>query len=337
MLRLLPLTLMLLLALVPCLARSETCHGQNLIATLPPAQLTALKAKAEVPYAHGNLWTATKDGHRITLAGTYHLSDPRFAPILDALAPAIATATVLLVEAGPQEEAALKTRIASDPSLMFLTSGPTLPEQLTPQDWDRLATALKSRGMLPFMAAKMQPWLVTTLLQMPACLFPLAPGADQGLDKQLMAQAAAQHLPIKALEPYDAILGIFGQFTAADQLAMLSQTIAADAQSGDMAATLADSYFAGESHLFYAYSAQAMLALPGMTQAEADRENTLVDRAMIAQRNAAWIPVLEAAAQTGPVLAAFGALHLPGATGVLNLLAKRGWTITPFDPRLTPP
>ena len=34
-----------------------------------------------------------------------------------------------------------------------------------------------------------------------------------------------------------------------------------------------------------------------------------------------------AAAQGKPVVAAFGALHLPGETGVLRLLQAEGWTI----------
>jgi uncharacterized protein YbaP (TraB family) len=53
---------------------------------------------------------------------------------------------------------------------------------------------------------------------------------------------------------------------------------------------------------------------------------------MISSRNAAWVPVLEGAAQKGPVLAAFGALHLPGEHGVLNLLAQNGWTIQVLTP-----
>ena len=81
-------------------AQAEACHGRNLISALPPAELTALKARAEVPFAHGNLWTATKDGHRITLAGTYHLADPRLDGLLAALAPSLAAATTLLVKPG---------------------------------------------------------------------------------------------------------------------------------------------------------------------------------------------------------------------------------------------
>ncbi|MGV8987571.1 MAG: TraB/GumN family protein [Cypionkella sp.] len=321
----------LLLALWPVTAPAMPCHGQDLIATLPADQLASLKARADAaPFARGNLWHATKDGKTITLAGTYHLADPRFAPILATLAPYLHAATTLLVESGPVEEAALQAKILKDPSQMFALKGPTLPERMSKDDWQSLADALRARGMVPALEAKMQPWLVATLLSLPACMYPLGPNAEQGLDKQLMAQATARNLPIVSLEPYDTALGIFGNVSPADQLVMLTQAVAADAQAEDLAATLSNSYFAGESRLYLEWSRMEAATQPGMTSAEADRQTALVDDTMLAKRNAAWIAKLEQAAETGPALAAFGALHLSGEVGVLNLLAQRGWTITPL-------
>lgn len=317
------------LALVwPTMAGADTCTGRNLIAALPPAELATLRAEAEVPYAIGNLWTATRNGAQITLVGTFHLDDPRFDAMVARLAPLLDSATALLVEAGPAEETDLKDAMTRDPALIYVVKGPTLPERMTPAEWALLSDALRARGMAPFMAAKLQPWLVASLLGVPACKFPVNANVAQGLDKRLIARALARGLPIVALEPYDTIIGIFAQFTPDDQLAMLTQTVALDASSDDMATTLADSYFAGQSRLFWAYSASVTLKQPGMTPEKTAADMALIDRAMISVRNAAWIPVLEKAAAKGPVLAAFGALHLPAETGVLNLLAKNGWAIT---------
>jgi len=54
------------------------------------------------------------------------------------------------------------------------------------------------------------------------------------------------------------------------------------------------------------------------------------NEALLAQRNRDWMPViLKAAATTeGPVIAAFGAAHLPGAEGVAQLLEDEGFTLT---------
>ena len=308
------------------------CIGRNLIATLPPDQLAALKATTEAePFAHGNLWHATRGSEDITLIGTYHLDDPRHPATVAALTPALAHATALLVEAGPKEEAAVKDLMVRKPETMLITTGPTLPEALSAADWQRLSDALNARGIPAFMAARMKPVFLTAILSIPACNFAAASAAaENGLDKRLIAAATAQGLPIKALEPFDTIFGIFDQFTPADQIAMLTQTLDSDGGSDDMAQTLTDAYFAGDARLFWQFSYLQSLSLPGMTKAEADREFALVEQALMTTRNAAWIPVIESAAAKGPIVVAFGALHLSGDKGVLNLLRHDGYQITPF-------
>lgn len=322
----------LMLAVWPALGVAQQCHGRNLIAALPADQMAEIKAKAEVPFAHGNLWLATKAGQTITIAGTYHLNDPRFGPILDRLTPYLQSTTVLLVEAGPAEATALKARMLKEPDLIYALTGPTLPEQMSAANWQRLSDALKARGMWPALMARMRPWLLATLLSMPACMFPLDPQSEQGLDKRLMDMASARGMTILALEPYDTVFDIFAKSPAADQLTVLFQAIKGDDHSEDMATTLAESYFAGESRLYWEWSRLQLLSQPGMTKVEADRQMALVENSILTPRNKSWIPVLEKAAAKGPVLAAFGALHLSGETGVLNLLAQRGWHLSPLAP-----
>jgi uncharacterized protein YbaP (TraB family) len=179
------------------------------------------------------------------------------------------------------------------------------------------------------MAAKMKPVFLTAILSIPACNFAAAAAdAENGLDKRLIALAAARNLPIRGLEPFDTIFGIFDRFTPADQIALLTQTLDTEGSSDDMAHTLADAYFAGEVRLFWHFSYQKSLSLPGMTRAQADREFALVESALMNTRNAAWIPVIEAAAARGPIVVAFGALHLSGEGGVLTLLQRDGFQIT---------
>ena len=303
------------------------CRGHNLIDALSPGLRAILQAQASSePYARGNLWLATKAGAEVTLVGTFHLDDPRHAATVAALEPALNKARVLLVEAGPQEEVAIQSLLGQEPWRMMIMTGPTLADQMPVADWARVAGALTARGMSPGLGAKFQPWFLTALLAVPACIFADA-AAAQGLDKRLMARAGDLGVPVQALEPFDTIFGIFDQFSARDQMAMLMQTVDAEGLSDDMAVTLSDAYFAGQSRLFWEFSRHQVLDHSGMTAAEIDREFALVDTAMISGRNAKWIPVIETAADKGPVVVAFGALHLSGNKGVLNLLARRGWKI----------
>ena len=128
---------------------------------------------------------------RITLIGTFHLDDPRHDAIIDRLTPLVHAATALMVEAGPEEEAALMAHVGKHPELLINEAGPTLPEALPEADWLRLSDALRARSIPPFFAAKMQPWYVSTLLAVPACQFAQT-AAQNGLDRRLMALAKAE-------------------------------------------------------------------------------------------------------------------------------------------------
>ena len=308
------------------------CLGRNLIAALPQDQRASLAAATDaVPFARGNFWRAQKHGQSLTLVGTFHLDDPRHDVVMAWLEPQVHAARTLLVEAGPEEMAALTALISAEPQRLVNTTGPTLPEALPEADWLRLSDALRSRGIPPFLAAKMQPWYVSTLLAVPACQFAEAAKMN-GLDQRLMAMAQTAGVPIAALEPFDTLFTIFDSVKGADQLAMLIQSLDAAAGNDDMAVTLADSYFSGDSRQFWEFSKLHLQTRNGLTPAQADLEFALVDTAMLTRRNAAWIAPIEDAAARGPVVVAFGALHLSGEMGVLNLLSQRGWTLTALAP-----
>jgi uncharacterized protein len=309
------------------------CSGKNLIAAMPEAEQSALRAQADAqPFAVGNFWLASKGSEVIHLIGTYHFNDPRHAATMARLAPILADAHTLLVEAGPAEEESLKQRITDDPSLIINTKGPTLPEIMQPEDWKRLSTAVSNRGVPAIMAAKFRPWYVSMLLSIPVCSM-----ADQatpnGLDNQLIQAAHNHAIPVKALEPYDTVFDIFGKMTQQQQVDMLTAALGMEEASADVAATLGDSYFAEEGRLIWEFNRQQTLLMPGYTQERVDAEFAVLEKTMMTDRNRNWIPVIEAAAKDGPVLVAFGALHLSGETGVLNLLQKDGYNITrqPFQ------
>ena len=312
-----------------CLATplAAQCVGSNLITALPAAEQAALRARADLqPFANGNFWRASRGDEVIHIIGTYHFDDPRHDATMAILAPVLASAQTLLVEAGPEEEAALIARMSAEPSLMINTDGPTLPQLLPPAEWQRLSEALNNRGIPPFMAAKFRPWYLSMMLSIPPCDIELAATA-KGLDGLLIDAAIAQGLNVKALEPYDTIFGIFGAMTVADQLAMITSTLALEDKSTDMSITLADTYFAQEGRLIWEFTRDLTQKLPGYTPEQVEKDFTVMEEALMKKRNRAWIPVIEAAAAQGPVLVGFGALHLSGEAGVLNLLADQGYEI----------
>lgn len=303
------------------------CEGQDLIAALSPEVRQGLRAATDaVPFATGNFWRATKGTMQVSMLGTYHLDDPRHDDLMQAIGPVLERASTLLVEAGAKEEAELMALLARDPSAILAPEGPTLAETLPDEEWQRLAQAMRDRGIPPFMASRFRAWYVTMLLSVPPCALKQA-AAGNGLDKRVIALAEAQGVPVTALEPFDTALKLFDKMDAAAQLAMIRATLALEDQAADQMATLAAVYFSQDSRMIWEYSRHAARDLPGMTPDKIEAEFAAMEEALMSARNRGWIPVIEAAAAKGPVFAAFGALHLSGDQGVLALLQARGWAI----------
>jgi hypothetical protein len=306
---------------------SAECSGRNLLDVMDSATRNRIEAAAAAqPFHSGNLWQATRGDAHITLVGTYHLGDPRHDAMLRAVTPILDTATTLLVEAGPEEEAALMAQAARDPSV-FIMPDTTLPALMDPAEWQVVAEAMSRRGIPGFMAAKFQPWYVSMLLAVPPCMMPTA-AEKTGLDHQLIGAAQGRGLPIRALEPHDTVFRLFETFSRTEQIAMLRASLAIEGQAEDYLHTLADSYFAGNSWLSWELMREMSLALPGYTPEQIKADLARMEQALMIDRNAAWIPVILSAAAKGPLVAAFGALHLPGDSGVLALLQREGFTLT---------
>ncbi|MCB2125900.1 MAG: TraB/GumN family protein [Rhodobacteraceae bacterium] len=319
--------LCLFLAL-PAAAADAACAGRDLLPTLDGVERARITAAVDaLDHGRGNRWRATRGEEVIQIVGTYHFDDPRHEAVMDRLAPAIDAASVVLVEAGPEEMAALQAEMARRPDRLFSTAGPTLPERLEEADWQALSVAMQARGVPAFMAAKMQPWYVAMLLGIPSCAMEDLASDPNGLDARVIARAAAQGVPVRALEPYDTVFTLFDSMSAADQIDMIRTTLAMVDAAEDYAATLTAAYFAEDVRVTWELGRITANNLPGQTPEKVDADLARMEELLMARRNRSWIPQITAAAAEGPVFAAFGALHLSGQDGVLALLEREGFAL----------
>ncbi len=333
-----PILAGLLALLATALPAAATCDGPSLRDRLSPAELRALDAAvAATPYGQGRFWTASKEGRRITLAGTIHIHDPRLGALGRRLDDALAGAELLLLEMTPAEEARMQKALATDPGRLFVTAGPTLPERLDEATWDAVADAARARGIPPFLAAKFQPWYLAITLAMPACAMSDVEAGRRGLDHMLMERATAAGVPMRALEPWDMLFTLMedsagsGDLADAAQLDLLRTTLLAPALQEETLVALTDAYFAGRTGEALELSRLSAGFVPGLDPAATEALNAMTQDLLLAARNRAWLPVIEAAAQEhGTIVVAAGAAHLPGAEGLLALLAERGWTVAPL-------
>lgn len=300
----------------------------NLLDAMPAEERAALDMATDaVPHPRGLLWRATRGDAVVHIVGTYHLDDPRHGAIFDRIAPLIDAAETVLVEAGPAEEAALMDEMARDPSMLVITEGPTLREALPDPEWALLSDAMRARGMPPFLVSKFQPWYVSMLLAVPACGMAEMALDGGGLDGMVIAHAAARGLPLQPLESHQTVIRMFEAIPFEEQLGMIRSSLAMEPQAEDYAVTLADAYFAEEHQLIWQMTQRMARQMPGADPVQMERDFARMEQVMMTDRNRAWIPVIEAAAEQGPAFAAFGALHLPGEAGVLRLLEEAGFTL----------
>lgn len=182
------------------------------------------------------------------------------------------------------------------------------------------------------MAAKMRPWYLTMVMAIPPCAATDLMAGNRGLDAMITQDAIAANVPLQALEPYTTLFDIFQQDPMEDQIAYLKGNLATpDKQEQIFVATL-DRYFARDVGRLWELSRIAMADMPGVTELEAATIFAETEQALLIDRNAAWMPVINAAAaQHDNVVIAVGAAHLIGHHGLLQLLANDGWALSRID------
>lgn len=314
------------------------CVGQNLFETMPPQQRARIEeAVREVPYHEGLFWRARRGDEIITIVGTYHFADPRHQANLKRIEAPLAAADVLLVEAGPEEEARLTQALTEDPTLMVDPTGPTLPERLRPEEWQALSDAMALRGTPAVVAAKLRPWYVAMMLGISPCMMQgRADDGAAGLDHLLVARAQDMGVPVQPLEPWDTVFSLFEDMTPAQEIDMIRASLPTAAYADDYAVTLTDAYFEGDVWKIWEFGRFDAYENSGLSRAEVDDLMELARTQLMDRRNQRWIAPLtraahEAARRGKGVMAGFGALHLPGEMGVLRLLEKQGWTIEKLE------
>lgn len=199
----------------------------------------------------------------------------------------------------------------------------TLTAVLTAAQADSLDTMLKKymgpmAGIAQFNALK--PAMVSTVISMVQAqmAFPTFNMQEQ-LDSEIQNRGAALGKEIGGLETIEEqCQALFGS-SIIDQADDLMNMVRNDNRSLEMAHKLAKAYLAGDLN--------AMLALieePEMGM------GTGADR-LINNRNANWVRFMAGLLPTASVLIAVGAGHLPGDKGLISLLRKSGYTVTPVE------
>lgn len=258
-------------------------------ATAPqPCPITPLPEDA--PF----LWRVQRgDGPVLWLFGTIHNAGEADVPA--AAWDALAAAPRYASELGDAEPDPDELR-----DVVRLPRGKGLDQQLAADDWWDLSELLRGR-IKPEELARVRPWYAMSLVTSR-----VAPGPSPTMDEALTRRAAALHHPVDALETWHAQLA-----TVADGVTVADLADALHAR-GTMRCELdamKQSYVAGAAARMARH-----LDVAGSTR-------------LVAARNAAWLPRLEAYLAGDGAFVAVGLGHLLGDGGLPALLAARGYAV----------
>ncbi|APX13844.1 hypothetical protein BWR18_11530 [Tateyamaria omphalii] len=315
------------MAMMAPVALHAACSGADLRPQLSTeARAEIAERTAALPFPEGNHWRATRGDQTITVIGTMHLHDPRMNDIVDRLAPTLASTDLLLVEITAEEEAALLNAVSTDPTIAFITDGPSLIDRVSPKIWAVLAEAAQKRGVPPFMAAKYQPWFLSMTLSIAPCAMADLHAGRVGLDKMIMAKARQADVPIMALETHREMIDLLAADPVDEQVRFLPLAAQMEGTVDDATATTIAAYFEEQHGALLAFSRVFTRDQIDFPPAEFEAlfdemMGTLLDR-----RNLLWMDRIDARDERSIVIAV-GAAHLGGETGVLKQLETRGFTL----------
>ncbi|MBQ2261706.1 MAG: TraB/GumN family protein [Loktanella sp.] len=305
------------------------CVGTSYMDLISDDQRAELdQATAALPYAEGLIWDATRDGQVITVVGTMHIFDPRLVPIYDLIVRDVTAADLVLLEATPDDQRALEAMLAEQPDMFLITDGPTLPDLLDEETWALLSEASLDRGLPGFMAAQMQPWYLSLMLAIPPCALPDLATGIAGLDGLISQLAGDNDVPMRSLEPITTLFDFFQRGSMEEQIDMLRLSLLSPELQQQMFVAMLDSYFSGQVGRLWEMSRLTVSDLPGIDPETGIALFNEMEQGLLYQRNRDWMPVIaKAMDEHDTIVAAFGAAHLIGKDGVLQLLENDGWEL----------
>ncbi len=302
------------------------CSGTDLRQRLTPQYEARLKTEvAKVPFAYGNHWIAKKGNQSIHVVGTQHFGDSRMRSVMRILTPVIAKADAVLLEVTKRQMSTFWEDMRKDPSAIMITSGKTIDEMLSAEDWQRLRIALADTGLSDQQAARLQPWLLSFYLSRSGC-GGRGIGPSAGLDDRIERAAARNRVPVGGLENTGSGMKMLARQPMRDQLKLLQMDLRSSLNSDDQIVTLSAAYFEealAEARIVQEWTMYRDLDVP---RNEVIRLLRQFDALILDRRNRAWIPVIQRT-KGDLLVVAVGAAHLPGRVGVLNLLKAQGYTL----------
>ncbi|MHA6642418.1 TraB/GumN family protein [Mesorhizobium sp. A623] len=322
----------LLLATGKAHADTPVCTGIDLTADLQKTDPAAYKKveseAAATPNGKGLLWKLEKPGEKPSfLFGTMHMTDPRVVTLPAAAQKAFDAADTVIIETTEVlDQTKLMAAMLKEPDLMMFTDNTTLTSLLSPADAATMNKELDARGIPPLSVAKMKPWMLSAMVALPACEMARKAGGAPVLDIKLAEEAKAAGKSVEGLETVADQLRAMASLPIAFHMKGLVDTLKLGDKMDDINETMIALYQRGEIGMIWPLF-RALLPEEGDDQAG----YAAFEEAMVTGRNKVMAEHAAPILAKGNAFMAVGALHLPGAEGLVEDFRKAGYTVTAVE------
>ena len=265
---------------------------------------------AGVPYDQGVLWRvereATPPSH---IFGTMHAKDPEVTRLAEPVAAQFAGARSLAVEVVQAPAAVQAYRRAIE-----IADGDL--EMLIGRERMQLVIEVGARYGIPeVQLRRLKPWVLSVLFGMPPHV---VRDRRPVLDEVLENAAKSRALPVYGLESIEEQIDAFDRLDLGRQIGLLDAALAENWRIDCWwEQVIKRSYLARDTGTLYALTTAQMA------------DDDVLWRALIRERNLRMVERMQDRLLKGHAFVAVGAIHLPGDLGILDLLAKQGYHISP--------
>jgi uncharacterized protein YbaP (TraB family) len=275
--------------------------------------LGCLSAQAASP-----VWAVRGPHNIVYLAGSIHMLPADDAALPAGFTRAYADSTKLVMELDlakfdPMEAMTWMMDHGT------LPTGTTLRGLLGEQRYGRVSGAAASLGMPVAGLDSLAPWVVGIEIT-DAAYEHEGFDPDQGVEEQLLRLAQSDHKPTAGLETLPEELGSLSSLSSADQIRMLDQTVDELKDLKSEMREVTGAWRSGDRAHLAALLSSEYGAFPSLY------------KPLVTDRNQRWLPQVEQLLNgKDNAFVVVGALHLVGDGGLLELLRRKGYTITQLN------
>ncbi len=243
------------------------------------------------------------------LLGTIHSEDPRVLDFSEPFTGYLSSNGIFAMEMVPDLPTLQKLT-----EYMRYPDGTTLESRVGPERYAKLLAALADYQVPPDWIVQMKVWAAMMTLSVPP------PETGFFMDFSLSLRAAGAGLKVVGLETLEQQLAFLEDMPLEQQLDLLDQALSGHEKVGELHTQMVDAYLEGDLQALSEQTQQQLAEL-------GDEARQYFMREGIEYRNQRMISALLPLLEENDVFVAVGALHLPGKTGLVQLLRDQGYEL----------